>query len=148
MSDYYDNFSEVDVEEEEEEKEERRRIKTLEAIQQQMCDLSVTSSTSSNKSVSSSENVPGSCIQSLPTTAPALPSLPPPPLLNDDRASSTGALKPHSLETSTTMDSSKIRNPQISKLMKNNHVPYLKGTKSTPTLITKSTANIYYKIKK
>lgn len=109
VSDYYDNFSEVDVEEEEEEIEERRRIKTLEAIQQQMCDLSVTSSTSSNKSVSSSENVPGSCIQSLPTTAPALPSLPPPPLLNDDRASSTGALKPHSLETSTTMDSSKIR---------------------------------------
>ncbi|AJU53989.1 BMC_2a_G0015140.mRNA.1.CDS.1 [Saccharomyces cerevisiae] len=139
VSDYYDNFSEVDVEEEEEEKEERRRIKTLEAIQQQMSDLSVTSSTSSNKSVSSSENVPGSCIQSLPTTAPALPSLPPPPLLNVDRASSTGALKPHGLETSTTMDSSKIRNPQISKLMKNNHVPYLKGTKSTPTLITKST---------
>ncbi|QHS72830.1 putative AAA family ATPase SAP1 [Saccharomyces paradoxus] len=143
VSDYYDNFSEV----EEEEGEEQRRIKMLEGIQQQMSDMSVTSSTSSNKSTSSLENVPGSSIRSLPNTAPALPSLPPPPLSSVDRASSTGAVKSHSSETPTTMDPSKMRHPQISKLLKNNHVPYLKGTKSTPTLITKSTPTFVTKSK-
>ncbi|EHN02721.1 Sap1p [Saccharomyces cerevisiae x Saccharomyces kudriavzevii VIN7] len=136
VSDYYDNISEI------EEKEQQQRIetlKTLEGIEQQMSDLSVTSSVSSNKSIASSESVPQSSLRSLPHTAPALPLLPPPPLSGDNRASSTGTVRAHSSGFTATMDPSKNKHLQMSKMVKNNRAPYLKSTKSTSTLMAKST---------
>ncbi|CAI4038515.1 hypothetical protein SMKI_05G1250 [Saccharomyces mikatae IFO 1815] len=135
VSDYYDNFSEIGKEEE----QPINTSKTLDEIQQHMSDLSVTSSVSSSKSTGSLKSIPEPSLRFLPNTAPALPSLPPPPISSIDRASSTDAVKSNSSEASTIMDPLKTKHPQISKLVKNNHAPYLKGTKSTPTLIVKST---------
>ncbi|EJS44059.1 sap1p [Saccharomyces arboricola H-6] len=135
VSDYYDNFPET---EEEEQREQTGPLKNLEGIQQQISNLSVTSSVSSNKSTASSEHIPESSSLSLPSTAPVLPSLPPPPLSSTNKASSTGTVRAHSSGYPTTMDPSRVKHPQISKLIKNTNAPYLKGTKSTPTLVAKS----------
>ncbi|CAI1980491.1 hypothetical protein SEUBUCD646_0E01310 [Saccharomyces eubayanus] len=144
VSDYYDNYSEID------EEEQRQRIETLrslDGIQQRMSDLSVTSSLSSNKSTESSGHVPESSLRSLPNTAPALPLLPPPPPSSTNRASSTGTIKEYNLESYGTMNPSKTKHPQISKLMKTSNATSLKSTKSTPTLIAKSTPTCVAKSK-
>ncbi|CAI4061127.1 hypothetical protein SUVZ_05G1210 [Saccharomyces uvarum] len=139
VSDYYDNFSEID---EEEQRQRMEALRSLDGIQQPMSDLSVTSSLSSNKSTASSGHVPESSLRSLPSTAPALPLLPPPPPSSTNRASSTGTIKEHSLESYGTMNPSKTRHPQMSKMIKTNNTSSLKSTRSTPTLIAKSAPTV------
>lgn len=144
VSDYYDNFSEID---EEDQRQRMEALRSLDGIQQPMSDLSVTSSLSSNKSTASSGHIPESSLRSLPSTAPALPLLPPPPPSSTNRASSTGTIKDHSLESYGTMNPSKIKHPQMSKLTKTNNASSLKSTRSTPALIAKSAPTFVAKSK-